>query len=38
MAEPCVLVLVLVLDLAAEPGEHLHDPDDVALRFGFVRQ
>ena len=33
-----MLVLVLVLALAAEPGEHLHDPDDVPLRFGVVRQ
>jgi len=38
LAETGVLVLVLVLALAAEPGEHLHDPDDVPLRFGVVRQ
>ena len=32
-SEARVLVHVLVLDLAAEPGQDLHDPDDVLLRI-----
>jgi len=38
LVETDVLVLVLLHDLAAEPGEHLHDPDDVPLRVGVIGQ